>query len=399
MTSTNNSNPDSGTEFTGLPSLLMQAAHSAAVADGLVPKDSSNNPAEVSTGSAGDSDKASVTNPETTNAQNSQSVPSSTTTTTTKANNDTSTETTDSVSKKDDVNGSETNRSTVEAALAMVAAGNSKVKIEEETAANTGDNEDSSSSEVKSDKPISEKDQVNNSPNTTKQDRPQQQQQGQSSNNSNINDNNVAKSLGTTAHLSAVPASTQGQAMTSTIKPTMNTPLSTTPTTVSTVSSAPISASASVQNPTALAPPQAVTMIPQPRTQTNNVTNVGATTSPAPRLTNNTNSTNPVSTTSVPPATVGKKKGPPLRRGKWTAEEEAYANRLIVEFKAGLLPLTDGTTLRTFLSKLLNCDPMRISKKFVGNNCIGKQVFRRRTADINRLTPEQIQQSRAELSE
>lgn len=95
----------------------------------------------------------------------------------------------------------------------------------------------------------------------------------------------------------------------------------------------------------------------------------------------------------------GKKKGPPLRRGKWSAEEEAYANRLIMEFKAGLLPLTDGTTLRTFLSKLLNCDPMRISKKFVGNNCIGKQVFRRRTADINRLTPEQIQQSRLELSE
>ena len=95
----------------------------------------------------------------------------------------------------------------------------------------------------------------------------------------------------------------------------------------------------------------------------------------------------------------GKKKGLPLRRGKWTPEEEAYANRLIQEFKAGLLPLTDGTTLRTFLSKLLNCDPMRISKKFVGSNCIGKQVFRRRTADINRLTPEQMQQSRSELSE
>lgn len=109
------------------------------------------------------------------------------------------------------------------------------------------------------------------------------------------------------------------------------------------------------------------------------------------------------STTPVAPRSNGgpttKKKGPPLRRGKWTAEEEAYANRLIIEFKAGLLPLTDGTTLRTFLSKLLNCDPMRISKKFVGSNCIGKQVFRRRTVDINRLTPDQIQQSRGELSE
>ncbi|KAL7449972.1 hypothetical protein ACHAWC_004277 [Mediolabrus comicus] len=89
----------------------------------------------------------------------------------------------------------------------------------------------------------------------------------------------------------------------------------------------------------------------------------------------------------------------PLRRGKWTPEEEAYANRLIQEFKAGLLPLTDGTTLRTFLSKLLNCDPMRISKKFVGSNCIGKQVFRRKGADVNNLTPEQVQQTRLELSE
>jgi hypothetical protein len=89
----------------------------------------------------------------------------------------------------------------------------------------------------------------------------------------------------------------------------------------------------------------------------------------------------------------------PLRRGKWTTEEESYANRLIHEFKSGLLPLTDGTTLRNFLSKLLNCDPMRISKKFVGNNCIGKQVFRRRVPEINRLSPEQIRTMCLELSE
>lgn len=89
-----------------------------------------------------------------------------------------------------------------------------------------------------------------------------------------------------------------------------------------------------------------------------------------------------------------------LRRGKWTPEEEAYANRLIVEFKSGLLPLTDGTTLRTFLSKLLNCDPMRISKKFVGQNCIGKQVFRRRQqADLDRLSTDEIERSRQELAE
>ena len=69
-----------------------------------------------------------------------------------------------------------------------------------------------------------------------------------------------------------------------------------------------------------------------------------------------------------------KSKKADLRRGKWTTEEEAYANRLIEEFKAGLLPIADGTTLRTFLSKLLNCDPMRISKKYVGINCIGKVI-------------------------
>ena len=76
-------------------------------------------------------------------------------------------------------------------------------------------------------------------------------------------------------------------------------------------------------------------------------------------------------------AESGKTKKTQLRRGKWTAEEELYANRLIYEFKLGLLPLTDGTTLRTFLSKLLNCDPMRISKKFVGGNCIGKVSSKR----------------------
>lgn len=87
-----------------------------------------------------------------------------------------------------------------------------------------------------------------------------------------------------------------------------------------------------------------------------------------------------------------------LRRGKWTSEEEGYANRLILEFKAGCLPLTDGTTLRTFLSKLLNCDPMRISKKFVGGNCIGKQVFRRRQQDLDGLTQEQMETTRKELA-
>jgi hypothetical protein len=108
-----------------------------------------------------------------------------------------------------------------------------------------------------------------------------------------------------------------------------------------------------------------------------------------------------------------------LRRGKWTPEEEAYANRLIEEFKNGMLPIADGTTLRTFLSKLLNCDPMRISKKYVGNNCIGKvryllpslslslitsysfsqQVYRQRHTDLDDIPPEIIESHKKELQE
>lgn len=36
-----------------------------------------------------------------------------------------------------------------------------------------------------------------------------------------------------------------------------------------------------------------------------------------------------------------------IHRGKWTQEEENYANRLIQEFKSGLLPLTDGKSKKS----------------------------------------------------
>ena len=75
-----------------------------------------------------------------------------------------------------------------------------------------------------------------------------------------------------------------------------------------------------------------------------------------------------------------------LRRGKWTAEEEAYVERVIRDFNGGLLDAAPGTTLRSYLSAKLNCDPMRISKKFVGTNCIGKQVFRRQKDVMGKLS-------------
>lgn len=64
-----------------------------------------------------------------------------------------------------------------------------------------------------------------------------------------------------------------------------------------------------------------------------------------------------------------------LRRGKWSAEEEAYATAVIEAFSSGYLDALPGTTLRTYLSEKLQCDPMRITKKFTGDYSIGKKVF------------------------
>jgi hypothetical protein len=64
-----------------------------------------------------------------------------------------------------------------------------------------------------------------------------------------------------------------------------------------------------------------------------------------------------------------------LRRGKWTVEEEAYVARVIQDFNSGYLNAPAGTTLRSYLSDKLQCDPMRITKKFTGDACIGKRVF------------------------
>ncbi|GAB9466662.1 hypothetical protein Gpo141_00004031 [Globisporangium polare] len=72
-----------------------------------------------------------------------------------------------------------------------------------------------------------------------------------------------------------------------------------------------------------------------------------------------------------------KSKCPPgLRSGKWTPEEEAFTNLIIHYFKRGLLHVEDGTSLRWYLAKRLNCEAMRVTKKLKGNSSIGKQIFR-----------------------
>lgn len=55
-----------------------------------------------------------------------------------------------------------------------------------------------------------------------------------------------------------------------------------------------------------------------------------------------------------------------VRSGRWSVEEENYAKAMIEAFKAGYLPLHGNVSLRKFLSVVLVCHPMRISKKFVG---------------------------------
>ncbi|CAB9505510.1 expressed unknown protein [Seminavis robusta] len=84
----------------------------------------------------------------------------------------------------------------------------------------------------------------------------------------------------------------------------------------------------------------------------------------------------------------------PLHCGKWTPEEEAYVQCLIEEFQAGYLPIREGTSLRSFLSKMLNCKPKRISKKFEGSDYNGKQVY---VSQPYKLTAEEARERRDRL--
>ena len=76
-------------------------------------------------------------------------------------------------------------------------------------------------------------------------------------------------------------------------------------------------------------------------------------------------------------------------------EEEEYTSRIIHYFGTGLLTLPEGATLRSYLADKLNCDPMRITKKYAGASCLGRRVHQFR----DRPTPSiaEIQLAKAEL--
>eukprot|EP00587_Corethron_hystrix_P002842 CAMPEP_0113312194 /NCGR_PEP_ID=MMETSP0010_2-20120614/9120_1 /TAXON_ID=216773 ORGANISM="Corethron hystrix, Strain 308" /NCGR_SAMPLE_ID=MMETSP0010_2 /ASSEMBLY_ACC=CAM_ASM_000155 /LENGTH=723 /DNA_ID=CAMNT_0000167967 /DNA_START=180 /DNA_END=2347 /DNA_ORIENTATION=+ /assembly_acc=CAM_ASM_000155 len=85
-----------------------------------------------------------------------------------------------------------------------------------------------------------------------------------------------------------------------------------------------------------------------------------------------------------------------LRKGKWTAEEEEFTSRIIHYFSTGLLTLPEGTTLRSYLSETLSCDPMRITKKFAGASCLGKRVYR--LCDRSKATANDNEMAKKELA-
>jgi hypothetical protein len=59
---------------------------------------------------------------------------------------------------------------------------------------------------------------------------------------------------------------------------------------------------------------------------------------------------------------------PQARRGKWTVQEEVYAEYIIQCFRTGNLSDCDqNTSLRAYLANKLNCKPMRVTKKYSGN--------------------------------
>jgi len=86
-----------------------------------------------------------------------------------------------------------------------------------------------------------------------------------------------------------------------------------------------------------------------------------------------------------------------LRKGKWTVEEEEYTSRIIHHFRAGLLTLPEGMTLRSYLASKLSCDPMRITKKFAGASCLGKRIYH--LCERSQITINDIEIARVELAQ
>lgn len=78
----------------------------------------------------------------------------------------------------------------------------------------------------------------------------------------------------------------------------------------------------------------------------------------------------------------------PVRFGKWHPEEDAYLRRLVELFHAGVLDaMPVKVSMRGWLAKMLNCCPMRISKKQShGEKFEGKIKYTRDAVRIEHMT-------------
>lgn len=85
----------------------------------------------------------------------------------------------------------------------------------------------------------------------------------------------------------------------------------------------------------------------------------------------------------------------PVRSGKWNPEEEDYLRKLVELFCLGVLDeVEQKSSMRAWLSRMLNCCPMRISKKQMnGEKFIGKAKFKKNHEAINSMTQEQYDES------
>lgn len=77
-------------------------------------------------------------------------------------------------------------------------------------------------------------------------------------------------------------------------------------------------------------------------------------------------------------------------------EEEEYTTRVIHYFSSGLMTLPEGKTLRSYLAEKLNCDPMRITKKYAGASCLGKRIHH--LCESPKFTRQQIEEAKIEIA-
>ncbi|CAI5723375.1 unnamed protein product [Hyaloperonospora brassicae] len=89
----------------------------------------------------------------------------------------------------------------------------------------------------------------------------------------------------------------------------------------------------------------------------------------------------------------------PVRYGKWGREEDAYLEKLLTLFQDGVLAnVTAKTTLRSWLAHMLNCCPMRISKKQMhGRQFEGKAKYKRQSSNVDSMTQTQYDRLCTEL--